>query len=131
MQDLKLMCAVKLLENNPHFETIIEEIPEETSEKILTAKYEYKIKACQQTHNSYIKSSLKITIILYLDILPLFTENNQEVVQTCIFKKQPDSGHIQVLKQDKRLMLPYDFLAKFFANFYTLSKILASKYRVC
>ena len=32
MQDLKLMCTVKLLENNPHFETITEEIPRETSE---------------------------------------------------------------------------------------------------
>ena len=46
MQALKLMCAVKILENNPHFETIIEEIPNGTSETILTATYEYKVKAC-------------------------------------------------------------------------------------
>ena len=112
MQDLKLMCAVKLLENNPHFETITEEIPKETSETNLTMKYEYRVEVCQNSHNPYMKNSLKITIVLNLDTLLLFTENDQEVAQTCIFKKQSDSGHGHVLKPDKQLMLPYDLLAK-------------------
>ena len=75
-------------------------------------KYEYRVEVCQNTHNPYMKNSLKITIILNLDTLPLFTENDQEVVQICIFKKQPDSGHGHVLKSDKQLTLPYDLLRK-------------------